>query len=335
MVKAFISFVFVSVFAVHAYAVRDLILFVAAAPEATQIAFTDYSDSVTAGREFESYINLANEKLSEETRPLVARLEVMSLDEIPTKLDELAAQDRRYKNARVSMIMFLGHGNASTYYLYSKKSYKGKDIAGALTSPQFQPKLAKDVGLYFGACNCGESLEPTNFQMELMAEFKARNEALANKNQTRSLVSIAHRFSAISKGYKDKASVLDTLLYKQGVFSIVHRMDMYAFKKLGRYASPFAGMGVAAGLFVMTTALNHFVSPDAVSPALGALIAVLPKVSIGLGVVYQTLSFKSMKWARKSEYSVTDVAFRHTPLAAGDGVWQMIRSASLTCEQIF
>lgn len=335
MVKAFISFLIVSLVAMHAYAVRDLILFVSAAPGAAQIAFNDYSDAVLAGQEFENYINQANEKLSADSRPLVARVEVMSLDEIPQKLDLLATQDSRYRDGRISMILFSGHGNRSSFYLYSKKSYKGREIAAVLTSPAFQPRLAKDVGLYFGACNCGESLEPTNFQMELMAEFKARNEALAQETQTRSMVSVAHRFSAISKSFKEKATLLDTILYKQGVFNLVHRLDTYAFKKLGRYVSPFAGIGVAAGLFVATTALNNFVSPEAVSPALGSLIAMLPKVSIALGFVYQSLSFKSLKWAQKSEYSITDVSLRHTPLAAGDGVWQMIRKISLACERLF
>jgi hypothetical protein len=329
------TFLFISLLALQSYAGRDLILFVSATKDAPQISAMDPSNALHAANEFEILVNSANQSLPEASRPTVIKLEVLDLNEIPEKLDGFIAKDHRLAGSQIRMMFFAGHGNNTSFHLYADKAYTGREMAMVLTAESFQSRLAKDVGIYFSACKCGESLEPANFQVELMSEFKNQNERLAKEKQTRSLVSIAHRFNAVAASFKATSFGLDTILYNKGVFKIIDRVNSYAIKKLGRYVSQVAAIGVAAGLYGMATVLQNYVSPEAVGPAVTALLGALPKAAVGLGVTFVALSSMTSKWAQKFEYRSSEVSPLVSGVAVGNGVWQMIRMSGLTCEGLF
>ena len=330
------TFLFISLLAFRSYAARDLIVFVSAAKEAAQIAVTDYSSSQQGARDFEGLVKEANAKLPEASRPVVLNLEVNRLEEIPAKMEALTAQNPALAKDTIRMMYLTGHGNPTTFFLHSNASYKGKAVAAILNSESMRPKLNKDIGIYIGACKCGESADPTTFQVELMSEFKVLNEQLAPEHQVRSLVTLAHRFFSDNLSYKSRSYGFDTILYNAGVFKVISRLDLYFFKKLGRYVSAFSGPGIAVGLYAMASVLQNHVSPDAVGPAITSLLAMLPKVGVGIGIGYTALSFMSTKWTQKMEYTTSaGISTREGALASGTGVWQMIRMTGLTCERLF
>lgn len=330
------AFLFISLLALRSYAARDLIVFVSAAKEAVQIAVNDYSSSQEGARNFEALVKEANAKLPEASRPVVLNLEVNRLEEIPEKMEALTAQNPALAKSTIRMMYLLGHGNPRTFYLHSDLAYTGKEVAAILNLESMRTKLNKDIGIYIGACKCGQNADPTTFQVELMSEFKVLNEQLPQENQVRSLVTLAHRFSSDNLSYKSRSYWFDTVLYNHGVFKVISRLDLFFFKKLGRYVSAFSGPGIAVGLYAMASVLQNHVSPDAVGPAITSLLAVLPKIGAGIGVSYTALSFMSAKWTQKMEYTTSaGISTREAALASGDGVWQMIRMTGLTCERLF
>lgn len=330
------AFLFISFLSLQSYAARDLMVFVSATKEAVQIAATDYSSSQTGARDFEALVKEANSKLPETSRPVVLNLEVNKLEEIPEKIEAFTALDPLLAKSTVRMIFLMGHGNRKTFFLHDKVSYKGKEVATILASESMRTKLNKDLGIYIGACNCGESADPTTFQVELMSEFKVLNEQLSQESQIRSLVTLGHRFFSTAFSFKSHSYGIDTVLYNRGVFKVITGMDLFFFKKLGRYVSALSGPGMAVGLYAMASVLQNHVSPEAVGPAVTALLAMLPKVGAGIGIGYTVLSAMSTKWTQKMEYSTSSgISTRDITVAAGNGVWQMVRMTGLTCERLF
>lgn len=318
------------------YAGKDLILFIYASKDSPQIADSDYLERSYSMKEFESLVQQANAHIAPQERPEVVRMELGNLAELGPRLAELSQQDARYQDAQVRMIFIGGHGNRRQFFLHDQVSYTGTQMADVLTSEKVHPHLGKNVGIYFSACNCGESLTPDTFQVEFMNRFKERNEKFQSEKQTESLVSIAHRYMSLAQSFKARSFGFDTLLYKAKVLKVVEDINMSIFRKLGRNALNNSSM-VVAGAFVGLTAILHFVvNPELTSDSIRNLILSMQGIGLGVAFLHGNLKLMAYKWTQKLEYRNSPAdPIAAKDVAAGNAVFEAIRVPLFTCEGLF
>ncbi|MFS4458478.1 hypothetical protein [Bdellovibrio sp. HCB2-146] len=332
-----IGFVFLLLlFSFKSYAGKDLILFIYASQNSPHINESDYLARSYSMKEFESLVQQANANIAPQERPEVVRLELGNLSELGSRLAELSQQDASYQGSQVRMIFIGGHGNRRQFFLHNQMSYTGTQMAQILTSENVHPHLGKNVGIYFSACNCGESLKPDTFQVEFMNQFKERNEKLQSEKQTQSLVSIAHRYMSLAESFKARSFGFDMILYKAKVLKVVEDVNMYIFKKLGREALHNSSL-VVAGAFVGLTAILHFVvNPEITSDSIRNLLLSMQGIGFGMAFLHGNLKLMAYKWTQKLEYrNSPTVPITAKDIAAGNAVFEVIRVPLFTCEGVF
>ncbi|MDG0818162.1 hypothetical protein [Bdellovibrio svalbardensis] len=325
----------ITLFACHSLASTDLFVFVSASNSAPEIAALDNILNEQAKESFKKMVAETNAHLPVGQRPVVIDLQLTDLKQMSTGLAEKIKEQRLPADSQVKMLFLIGHGNSKTFWFHNDAGYKGKEIAGILTTAPMHARLAKDFGIYFSACNCGDSLKPTGFQMEFMQEFKDANAKIEAVQQTRSLVSMAHRYMTTAMSFQHLQGRLDTMLYKMGVFSVVENLNVFLFNTLGRAGMTGASFVVASAFAGSLLVLKTFVGPEAVGGAMGFFYdhfwATTGVTLFGHGV----LNFWTARWTRFMEYRDGSLTFTSEAIAAGNGILKLIRISAPSCSGVF
>lgn len=325
----------ITLLAGQALATKDLFLFVSAAKSAPQIASLDYDQNQHAKEIFRNMVIQTNANLSIHQRPLVVDLELNDLSQIAEGLNEKMKAQSIPEDSQVKMIFFTGHGNTEKFWFHSKAGYDGKSMADILTTPSLQSRLSKDVGVYFGACNCGESLKPSGFQMQFMQEFKEANAKVEESQKTRSLVSIAHRYMSASVSFSQMQGRLDTMFYKLGVLSVVENLNDFLFRTVGRAGMAGSSLIVASAFAGTILVLKTFVGPEALGGGMSFFYdhfwAVTGASMFGHGI----LNYWTSRWTRLMEYRNGNVSVAPDIIAAGNAVLKLIKITPPRCAGLF
>lgn len=311
---------------------RDILLMVSGAENAPQITKLDPLLNRTAADEFQKLVQQVNSDVGALRGPVVLHLPVADLMDLSEALEKKKIEKGLTDSDRVTMLYFQGHGNVNKFYLHREAGYTGAQFAKILVDRAMRKHLSKDVGIYFGACNCGESLKPDGFQMQFMQEFKNENEALSATERIRSLISLAHRYMSSSLSFRAESHRFDAVLYKLGVFTAIENVNNLFFTMFGHVGLALSTPLVTGATAAMVAIGRTYLGPDFMD---GFFYDYFATLNTAVFFSHGVLNNWSAKWTRRMELRSNEIKILDHLTGAGNEVKKMIRYRRQTCEALF
>jgi hypothetical protein len=178
----------------------------------------------------------------------------------PLRLDasSFSVIDEKWNDGdRLRGVLFLGHGNETTFYYSQGTRYQAQELAEYLVRLSEHVKFSDDFLVYMGGCrNACPLLNGENFSKALSGHLlKAFKE---QQIVTRSVEVIGHVFMT-GKFRMDSPSLLDRVFRRIGTAAVTERLVLKVFPRsiIALGGVPFATLfsGIAASLAV--SHLNH------------------------------------------------------------------------------